>query len=208
MPGMAKTKGAKSSDHAEKRANLLRRFRERLTARNLPPPSLRELAAEAGVTVPTVRHYFGRRDDLIVAVMEDFRIVGEPHLVQARLADWPFAESIDMLVRAIAVGLAMGVSELHAMGLREGLRHDRLGPAYLLQILEPTILAIEARLRQHQDRAEMRPGDTRTAAIGLLSPLVIAHFHQQELGGTQTRPLDRDAFLAEHIDAFVRAYRA
>ncbi len=205
---MPKAKGTKSSGHAEKRASLLRAFRERLTARNLPPPSLRELAASAGVTMPTVRHYFGRRDELIIAVMEDFRDVGEAHLQQARQAEGDFATSIDWLVRAIMLGLSMRVSELHAMGLREGLRHDRLGPAYLLQILEPTILAIEARLLQHQEREQMRPSDVRTAAIGLLSPLVIAYFHQNELGGTETRPLDMGAFLTEHVDAFVRAYRA
>lgn len=205
---MAKTKGTKSSGYAEKRAALLRGFRERLTARNLPPPSLRELASSAGVTMPTVRHYFGRREDLIIAVMEDFRAVGEKDLNQARLADRPFAESIDALVKAIMVGLAMGLSDLHAMGLREGLRHDRLGPAYLMQILEPTIDAIETRLLKHQERGEMRPSDVRTAAIGLLSPLVIAYFHQKELGGSLTRPLDDETFRKEHIEAFVRAYRS
>jgi AcrR family transcriptional regulator len=203
---VVKTKGAKSSGHAEKRAALLRAFRERLIARNMAPPSLRELAAAAGVSMPTVRHYFGRREDLIVALLEDFGAEGAEHLTRTSRADGPFAASVARLADDIAFGLTVGLSEIHALGLREGLRHDRVGPAYLVDVLEPTILAIEARFKRHQEEGEMRPGDTRAAAIGLLSPIIIGHFHQRELGGSTTRHLEMPAFLRDHVAAFVRGH--
>ncbi|AQR63086.1 hypothetical protein BZG35_16565 [Brevundimonas sp. LM2] len=203
---MAKTKGARSAGHDEKRAALLQAFRVRLIARNQPPPSLRELAAAAGVTVPTVRHYFGRREDLVAALLDDFGKQGVVHLERLRIAEMPFSESIAALAQMIVEGLAFGVSEIHALGLREGLRNDRIGPAYLVHILEPTLLAIESRFDQHQQRGEMRRVDTRVAAVALLSPLLIAHFHQRELGGSGTRPLDIQDYAHAHVDAFVRAH--
>jgi AcrR family transcriptional regulator len=205
---MAKTKGAKSSDYAEKRSALLRAFRERLIARNLPPPSLRELVAAAGVSMPTVRHYFGRRDELIVALLEDFGRQGAIYIERARTTDQPFAASIATLVQSISVALSVGLSEIHALGLREGLRNDATGTSYLTHILEPTVLAVEDRLSLHQLRGEMRHADTRVAALGLLSPLVIAHLHQRELGGLGTRSLDFEHLAREHIEAFVRAYQS
>lgn len=203
-----KTKGAKSSGYAERRSALLRTCRARLTARDLPSPSMRELAAAAGVTVPTLRHYFGRREDLVVALLEELRREGEFYLARTRMTDQPFDQSIASLVRALSLGLAAGLSEIHALGLREGLRHNRLGPAYLNEVLEPTVLAIEDRLAIHQARGEMREADKRVAAIALLSPLVIAYFHQNELGGIETRRLDFETFADEHVAAFLRAYRA
>lgn len=203
---MAKTKGAKSGGHEEKRAALLRAFRERLIAPNLPPPSLRELVAAAGVSMPTVRHYFGRREELITALLEDFGRQGAAYVERARTTDLPFAQSVQTLAQGISIALSAGLLEIHTLGLREGLCNDAVGPSYLNHVLEPTILAIEDRLSLHQQRGEMRGANVRIAALGLLSPLVLAHLHQGQLGGTTTRPLDANAFLAAHCEAFIRAY--
>lgn len=203
---MAKTKGARSSGHDEKRSALLRAFRERLIAPNLPPPSLRELVAAAGVSMPTVRHYFGRREELITALLEDFGRQGAIYLERARTSDLPFAESVTTLAQGIGIALSAGLLEIHTLGLREGLCNDAVGASYLNHVLEPTILAIEDRFRLHQARGEMRPADTRVAALGLLSPLVLAYLHQGELGGCKTRPLEMSAFLSAHCEAFIRGY--
>jgi AcrR family transcriptional regulator len=205
---MARTRGAKSAEYGAKRAALLHAFRNRLVARDRPPPSLRELAAAAGVTIPTVRHYFGKRADLVAALLADLHRAGAGYLDLARQADLPFAASMALLARFVAAGLEAGLSEIHALGLREGLRHSRLGPAYLDDVLEPTLQAIEVRLQRHQDRKEMRPVDVRVAAVGFLAPLIVGHIHQHELGGRDRRPLDLNAFVDAHVDAFLRAYES
>lgn len=203
---MVKTKGAKSGGHDEKRAALLQAFRERLIAPNLPPPSLRELVSAAGVSMPTVRHYFGRREDLITALLEDFGRQGAVHVERARVTDLPFRASITILAQGLSIALSTGLLEIHTLGLREGLCNDAVGPTYLNHVLEPTILAIEDRLRLHQQRGEMREANARVAALGLLSPLVLGYLHQAQLGGAATRPLDAGAFLEAHCEAFIRAY--
>ena len=51
-----------------RRAELLARLRARLTDRGAGQPTLRELAVAAGCSVSTLAHYFGRRNDVVLAV--------------------------------------------------------------------------------------------------------------------------------------------
>lgn len=205
---MARTHGARGSEYDAKRASLIAAMQARLVARDLPPPSLRELAAAAGVTMPTLRHYFGRRDDVIIAILDAIGQAGAVHLAEAAASDLPFAESITAALRHVLAGLHQGLNDVHMLGLREGMGQTRLGPAYLDAILEPSLQAIETRLAAHQARGEMRRTDPRHAALALLAPLVLAGLHQAELGGDKTRPLDLDALVADHAAAFVRGYAA
>ena len=45
-----------------------------------PTASMRELAGAANVSVPTLRHYFGDRDGVVVAAMGEWFRRGEPYL--------------------------------------------------------------------------------------------------------------------------------
>lgn len=104
----ARTRGARNADHAERPAALIGRLRARLTNRaTIGQASLRELAASAGVSVPTLPHDFGTRDDIVAAVMTDSRKAGQVHLEVAVAADpWPGESSrkrMLSLVRKCAV---------------------------------------------------------------------------------------------------------
>ncbi|NJO12111.1 MAG: hypothetical protein HC872_00060 [Gammaproteobacteria bacterium] len=110
-------------------------------------------------------------------------------------------------LQEIATGWHRGVGAVHAVGLTEGLKSDKAGLSYLLDVLEPTLQALEARLQVHIDRGEMRAADTRHAALWLLSPVLLALLHQHELGGTRCRPLDVEALLQEHALVFASVYR-
>lgn len=203
---MARTRGARSTGYDARRASLIAAMQARLAARELPPPSMRELAVAAGVTMPTLRHYFGKRDDAITAVLEAIGEAGAIHVAQSAASDLPFAESIDAVLRYALEGLRHGLNEVHMLGLREGMGQQRLGPAYLGAILEPTLRAIEARLSAHQARGEMCAGDPSHAALILLSPLVLGALHQDALGGDAVRPLDLDALVRDLAATFVRAH--
>jgi AcrR family transcriptional regulator len=205
---MTRPKGTRNRGYQERRLELVGLLRARLARAGGGPPNLGELAAAAGVSVPTLRHYFGDRDGLVRAVLEDHAPLGEPHLARLRTPSGPFAQSITDAAAYIATGLAVPVvAELHAVGLGEGLGHGTVGPAYVSSILEPLVAAVETRLAAHAAAGEMRDADRRTAALGLIAPLVLAHLHQRPLGGAGVRPLDLEAHRAEHVAAFVRAYR-
>jgi len=206
---MARSKGARNAGFATQRMRLAERLRVRLADGAAPRPSFRELAAAAGVGVATLRHYFGDRDQLVREVIGAHAPGAAPHLAFLRQPGETFAASVAAAGAYLALGLRQAVvAQLHAVGLAEGLGRPAIGAAYLTDILEPLIEAVEVRLAAHMARGEMRPGDPRTAALGLISPIVLAHLHQHALGGDATRPLDLDAFVAANGDAFVRAYAA
>jgi AcrR family transcriptional regulator len=203
---MARPKGTPSALHQQRRVALLEAMRARLVQPNQPPASLRELAAAAGVTIPTLRHYFGKRDDIVATLLADLGRQGEAHIARVAVADLPFRESIADYVDYVRLGFRFGLSEIHMLGLREGLRQDRLGTAYLNTILEPTIQSLETKLLLHQEKGDMRACDVRVAALQLLSPLLLVFLHQNELCGDKVRPLDIDAFCADHMDNFLRGF--
>lgn len=204
MPRMV---GTPNRTTAKRRAELLDRIRARLQDRGAGPASWRDMAAAAGVSLSSLTHHFGRRDDVIRALMEDEKSQGaEPLAVMARPTG-DFATSMRDAVGHLAGGLIhAGLDRMIASGLAEGLGHPTVGPAFVTNLLEPMIEAAEARLDAHVARGEMRGGDTRLAAIQLIAPVLIAVLHQRPLGGAAVRPLDLDAFASDHVDSFVRSW--
>src|SRR5690348_12324286 len=66
---LPRTKGVKNADYETKRRELLERMLPRFARLDLERPSLRQLAAAAEVTAPTLQHYFGDRTGVIAALL-------------------------------------------------------------------------------------------------------------------------------------------
>lgn len=204
---MARLKGARDRDYEEKRARLLHTLRDRLSRTDETQPSMRQLAEAAGVSLPTLRHYFGSRQDLVAAVFGQLAEEGRPHVARAATPTGAFEESIRAWTDDAFFGLTRtSLGDMLATGLVESLHNTALGPAFLEQVLEPTLEAIAARLAQHQAAGEMRPCEPRHAALILLAPLLLACHHQRQLGGAKPYPMDLAAFAQEHARAFVRGF--
>lgn len=195
---------ARRPEYDGKRRTLL----GRLAARFKQPdrPSLRELAIAAGVTVPTLRHYFGDREGVVSAVLADAHARGAPFLALAARPDGPLGPSLRVGLEQIVQGHLFAVGGFHAIGLTEGLLHRTLGPQYLQTILEPALQAFELRLQAHMDRGELKEMDVRHGALGLLAPVVLFMLHQGELGGQRVRPGAAQDLIQHLVTGFVAAY--
>jgi len=207
---MGRPRGSKNADFDAAREALLRAARARLIEPGGAGASFRDLAAAAGVSVATLRHYFGSREGLIEAVFAFDHLRGTPYLLEVATGPLaPLRSSLAWLLARIAEGFRFGkLGEVHALGLAAGLSDRALGPAYVNEILEPTLKAVEARLARHLANGELRSCDLRHAALALIAPALLALLHQGELGGSTCRPLAIDAFLKDHLDGFLRAYGA
>jgi AcrR family transcriptional regulator len=200
-------KGARDGDYDEKREALLRRMSERLARRNGTRPSLRQLAEAADVTAPTLRHYFGGRDEMVAAVFAESRRLGDGFIRAAAEPRGDFGESVRDALDSVLQGMQRGpLGDLFAVGFIEGLMNDRLGPACLANVVDPAVDAITQRLEAHQARGEMRPGNARHAALALISPLLIACLHQTQMSGQAERPLDLPALIEDLAIGFLRTY--
>jgi AcrR family transcriptional regulator len=206
--GMGRRPGARNADFEQKRQELLRRVRARLLEPDGARASFRELAAAAEVGPATMRHYFGSRTGVVQAALEQVYQEGLPYLMLVtRPPTTDLRTSLEQLLQMVVMGMNAGVGHVHALGLAAGLRDPDLGPAYLDRVLEPTLQAFEAHLAHHAARCALREGvDLRVAALALLSPMVLGALHQNELGGTQCRPLDLSALVSAHLDAWLRGY--
>jgi AcrR family transcriptional regulator len=204
---MARPTGKRNSDYSDRRKDLLEDAIKRLLAECQNRPSLRALADAAGVSLPTIVHYFGSRTQLLESVFILLEEGGRPYLEHVREPSGTFSTSIRELVLFIANRFKDGVLvAIHSLGLMEGIRNDEVGPLYLKHLLEPTIEAIGVRLQKHIERREMRRVDVRYAANALLSPILIAFLHQTELSGKKSYPVEIEAFLRSHSTGFIRGY--
>lgn len=206
---MARTAGSRNADFDASREGLVRALLEALPGERLAQASLRELAGAAGVSVATLRHYFGARTGVIEACLERMHREGLPYLLE--VASGPLPEvrtSLRWLMRYQLEGLRQGVGDLHRTGLAAGMGEEALGPAYLRHLLEPSLQAIEARLARHVAAGELNALDVRHAALALVSPLLLGWLHQRGLGGDRCRPLDLEALADDTLEAFLRAHAA
>lgn len=205
---MARPSGSRDRQFEERRVTLITLARRHLSQPGGRNASWREIAAASGVSPSTLAHYFGDRDSLVAAILENARKEGEVYLAMAAQPFGVLEESIHQLVGLLGQGLDRGVLSLQVIGLTEGLASPSSAQAYLGHHLEPVLQSIGRRLASHQESGEMRQTDVHYAAIALLSPMVVVRLHQSELGGAVLYPLRLSAFDAEHAAAFVRAYRS
>jgi AcrR family transcriptional regulator len=201
-------KGARDADYAVKRSALLRKLSARLIQLDDTRPSLRQLAIAAGVTVPTLRHYFGDREDLVEAVLEEFFVHGERYLEQGGEPNGELEHSVRAFLKRFAEVLVEGpkLGDMIAIAFLEGFYSRRLGPAALNFVIEPPLQAMERRLAAHQARGELGDIDLRCAALMLISPLVVACMHQQQMFGDQVRPLNVAPVIDSSVSSFMKAY--
>lgn len=204
---MARPRGTRSPDFDARREELIARLADRLAAPDGHLAGIRTLAEAIGVTYPTLRHYFGSRDGILAALFEKRAAEGQVYLEMMARTDLPFAASVAEATRFLVGAAAQPqFMALHEIGLREGIKATGIGTHYLGKIFEPTLDAIERRLRHHVEAGEMRPADLRTAALALLSPVLLGALHQHSLEGAALRPLTMSAFGDEVAAMFVRAY--
>jgi AcrR family transcriptional regulator len=205
---MGRPAGSRSRDHDARREDILARLAARLGQQDAMHASYRELAVAGGVSISTLQHYFGRRADIVAAVLRRAQHNAIPYLDQARHADGDFARSVTAFLTNLRLGFEQfGLGDLFALGLVEGLGSTVSGPVMVDAVLEPTITALTLRLAQHQSAGEMRSEcDPRHAAMMLLSPLIFLLLHQSQLGGSTSHPVDLDRFVNAHAAAFVRAH--
>jgi AcrR family transcriptional regulator len=209
---LPRTKGVKNADYETKRRELLDRMLPRFARLDVERPSLRQLASAAEVTAPTLQHYFGDRTGVIAALLEEYRRRGEDRLGAVASATDPFETSVREFAHGFIHGLQAGsqvrLGDVLAASLCEGLADPRVSPLALNHLIDPALDALTARLDQYAARGEMTGGDTRAAALMLLSPLLLAVLHQDQMNGRESRLIELTSLADEVSAAFVRAYAA
>lgn len=187
---MPRPAGARNHDFDTKRAALLDALTDFALSADLRRPSLRQFAQSMNVSEPTLRHYFGDRQGLILEILENIGRKGAPLWSVVALPSASPSTAFEEYFRISEAGMRLGgFIRAHAFGLIEGLADEVLGQAYLEKVLEPALNAVSDKLRATpgapQDETELR-----AAALAALSPLLVMSLHQELLGGATSAPID------------------
>lgn len=190
---MPRPVGARNHDFDEKRASLLNTLTKFALTAHLQRPSLRQFAIAAGQSEPTLRHYFGDRQGLVIEILENLRSKAMPLWIAFAEPSESTEAALDAYFALVSEGLKHGqFARSHAFGLIEGLADEVVGRAYLDKLLEPALQSLCDKLR-------VTPGGPRTevglraASLAILSPLMVMTLHQDLLGGAKTAPIDMEA---------------
>lgn len=203
---MGRPPGRRNADFEASRADLLDRI-VHAVVRDPERSSFAELAEVSGVSRTTLRHYFSSREELLHAMLDHMEVLGKR--ADAAFADdpsLPLAELLRQALQRLLFAWRVGVGALFVAGLLWGLGDESLGPAYVRTLLEPLLVGFERRLAAHLSGRGMDEVRARHAALALVSPVVLALLHQESLHGVKCRPLDLDAFLADHLASFLRGW--
>ena len=182
----------------DRRHELLSLLAPTAIAERSAPVSLRQFAIKAGVSEPTLRHFFTDRRGVVTALIGYFADGAREFLAESAK---PVSRLDDAVSGYGALALAGAQSprfaQAHAFALVESIHDPQVAKVYLETIIEPSLKALESRLGPSVDPNGAAPDRVRHAALALYAPTLIAILHQQLLKGDEIRPLDMSAFVAD-----------
>lgn len=187
---MPRPAGARNHDFDQKRASLLDTLTDYALSVSTQRPSLRQFAIAAGQSEPTLRHYFGDRQGLVIEIIENIRQRAIPiWAVAATPAADPVA-AIQEFMEFSKVGMTdRGYTQAHTFGLMEGFSDPVVGRAYLEKMLDPALESISDKFRDTPG-GPAGPRELRAAALLAMGPMFLLVAHQDLLGGQEYAPID------------------
>lgn len=199
---MPRPVGVRNKDFVEKRQALLGKLTDFALSSDLRRPSLRQFAIAAGASEPTLRHYFGDRQGVVLAVLEEIGARGDP--LWSTIAS-PASDQATAIVEYFRISEAGmrhgGFVRAHAFGIIEGVADEKAGAAYLEFVLEPALKAVSEKLR-NTPGASSDGSALKAAAFAALSPMLVLSLHQDLLGGNTTDPISAEQLFA-HLQTWL-----
>lgn len=163
---------------------------------------LDDIAAAAGVSKGALYLYFETKQDIFEAVVREALA---PNLdVVEQLAEQhtgPFEE----LARTVFPGLAQVVTasplgKVVKMVIGESGNFPELARIWHDTLIARGLGLLTRLIEKAQARGEIRPGDARAYAVGLMSPILLAVIFRETFEPVGGKPFDIPALMNQHLD--------
>ncbi|WBQ14439.1 TetR/AcrR family transcriptional regulator [Hyphomonadaceae bacterium BL14] len=205
---MAATAARADRGVSDRKTELLHILARTAVADRSAPVSLRQFAIRAGVSEPTLRHYFNDRQGVVIAIIALFADGARDWLERCAQPQ----KSLEAAVSGYGDMALEGAdtdqfAQAHAFALVESIHDPLVARAYLDTIIEPSLRAIESRLAPSLDPEGTRGDAVRHAALALYAPVLIAVLHQRLLKGDAARPLDMGVFFSDLTQLFAHGLK-
>ena len=194
---------------ADRPAEILSAALEVFAERGFQAARLEEVAKRAGVSKGALYLYFETKADLFRAVVTDAISPNIEHVKALASATVPFEQAarmgVGMLARTVVTDRRItGVVKLV---IAESRNHPELATIWHETVVEPGIQLLTGLIKAAQARGEIRPGDPRLFAYGLMGPMVLSMVWRETFEPIGAEPLDVSALAQQHLDTVLKGMK-
>ena len=163
---------------------------------------LDEIAARAGLSKGTLYLYFADKASIFRAVVAE---AVAPNLEMVEAAADSFSGSFADLVRTLVPTLARVASETPIGGvvkmvIGESRNFPELAKVWHDDLVARAIAAMSSIVAAAQARGEVKPGDPRAYALGLISPMLMGIIWRETFEPIGAPAFDIEALARQHVE--------
>jgi AcrR family transcriptional regulator len=194
---------------ADRPAEILSAALEVFAERGFQAARLEEVARRAGVSKGALYLYFETKADLFRAVVTDAISPNIERTKAVASAEVPFEQAVRMGVGMLAgkVVTDRRITGVVKLVIAESRNHPELATIWHETVVEPGVQLLTGLITAAQARGEVRAGDPRLFAFGLMGPMVLSMVWRETFEPVGARPLDVVALAEQHLDTVLRGMR-
>ena len=170
---------------------------------------LEEVAKRAGVSKGALYLYFETKADLFRAVVTDAVSPNIERVKAVASADLPLEQvarmALPMLARQV-VG-DRRITGVVKLVIAESRNHPELASIWRDAVVEPGVQLMSGLIAAAQARGEVRPGDPRLFAFGLMGPMVLSMVWRETFEPVGAEPVDAVKLAEQHVETVLRGMR-
>jgi AcrR family transcriptional regulator len=171
---------------------------------------LDDIAARAGVSKAALYLYFPTKEDLFRAVVTQ---AAAPNLALVAAAaashEGPFAELAERLLPALARAIAgSSLGGVVKMVVGESRNFPELARVWHDEIVAKALGAVTQVIERAQARGEVRPGDPRAYALGLVSPVLLGILWRETFTPIGAPDVDLETLARQHVQTVLHGMLA
>ncbi|MGA0607682.1 TetR/AcrR family transcriptional regulator [Phenylobacterium sp. VNQ135] len=171
---------------------------------------LDEIAARAGVSKGALYLYFETKEDLFRAVVGQ---VVAPNLAQVKAMAAAHPGPFPDLVRGLAQHVThlvqtTPVGGVVKMVIGEARNFPELARVWHDDLVSQALGAVAGAIQAAQARGEVKPGDPRSFALQLISPLLVGVIWRETFVPVGAPPFDLSALMRQHLDTLLNGMLA
>jgi AcrR family transcriptional regulator len=194
---------------ADRPGEIIAAALEVFSERGFAATRLDDVAKRAGLSKGALYLYFETKEDLFRAVVGEAVGANLAHLEKAVQADLPFEQTLRAGLTLLANRLA---SDRRISGVVKLVIAESRAMPELARIWHDTVIAralnmINTLIRRAQDRGEVRAGDPRYFAMGVIGPMLLAMIWRETFEPVGALPVSVEALAAQHLDVVMEGMR-
>lgn len=170
---------------------------------------LEDVAKRAGLSKGALYLYFETKEDLFRAVVGETVGANLAHLEKAVQADLPFEQTARAGLTLLADRLASDrrISGVVKLVIAESRVMPELARIWHDTVIARALTLIMTLIRRAQERGEVRAGDPRHFAMGLVGPMLLAMIWRETFEPVGAQPVSVQALAAQHLDVVLKGMR-